>query len=893
VQRVRRLPEVHRVVIPGPWDRGSPRDVSAYDPRAEGARCDLCPLRGKQVVPAEPPRSGKKPLLILVGEGPGRKEEIYKVPFIGQSGSLLDDTLSDVGVARAEVFVANAALCRGDTDKEADRAAECCAPRLARELSALPSSIPIVPLGKQAAKSILGTKGVLLIRGFVWTARDLSTNLKAAGAALRKAERAKKGVQEAKLRLETVSARQKLEGRTVFPTVHPAFVLRSDAWTPILRLDLDRATRWARGELKEEHLADKIERVKTVRELVPGTYLATDEARTLRAAASKLEDTISCDIETESVDPLSPLTVKVLCVGLSDAERTVVFGPWRKEIHADLLTEILSTRTVVMHNGYNFDQPGLEKDGVKIDPNKVDDTLIAHHAFASHMPQRLDHVVSTFLDARPWKIRFGRRQATEKGLPPQNMEPDELYFYNACDCVLTARAWRAMQADLASEQEVYAHDKEIATFCKNMQVTGFRVDRKRKRLLSGALKRRAAALKGRLRTISGIADFMPGRLGEVRRILFTRLRAPMLNPTSTGLASTSNATLEVLKMGKGKAARFSDALLRWRVVCKIRSTYIEAVSVHRDHRAHYNWKSFGTVSGRFSCRMQSCPRWSTALEDRVREMYVAGLGCELFYFDLSQAEARFAANLSGDPEFINTCRGDVHVGNALVLFPEARAQIEKDPKGKYCLRHGAGGSAGTACTCGKPYRDVAKNAGFAVAYLAEAPTVFAYLRAQGFPVELGDVEAMLDRLKSSYRVYYEYVAENVAFVAKNGYLRTPLVGRIRWLGYSPPPTEVANGPIQSGIADVMNVRLLALQTELRGLVYTRTKTKTLLVEPRIVGQYHDAAVIEARRGDDRIVPALERLWKEPVRLPASIVCREAREFFLPTEIKRGRRWSEF
>ena len=878
-----RLPPVPGPMIPGPWDGGHPRDIRSYDPRKQGARCDICPLAGGTVVPAEPPRSGKKPLLVVVGEGPGRKEEIYKTPFVGQSGALLDETLSLVGVSRRNVYVQNAALCRGDTDKEADRAAECCAPRLARELSGLPPEVPIVPLGKQAAKSVLGVKSILLVRGFVWTCRDLTQGVKTAQAAVRKHEKHSGPlVTSACLKLETLTARHELAGRTVFPTIHPAFVLRSDAWTPILRLDLDRAARWARGELTEHMLADNLRKVEEVELLVPGTYLASDDAATVVAGLARFRPhaPIACDIETEATQPLSPLTVKVLCVGFSDGERAVVIGPWRPEVHAELVTAILKRCTTVFHNGYNFDQPCLEKDGVRVDPSRVEDTLIAHHAFASHMPQRLDHVVSTFLDSRPWKIKFGRRGAEEKGLPPQNMDPDELYFYNACDCVLTARAWAAMQADLADEQKVYAHDKEVALLCKQLPQTGFHVDRKRKRKLSLALKRRGAALKGRLRNISRVPDLAPARLGEIRRILFTRLRAPMLNPTASGLASTSNATLEVLKTGKGRAAKFSDALLRWRVVSKIKSTYVDATVVHRDVRAHFNWKSFGTVAGRFSSRMQSVPRWSGALEDRVREMYTAAPGCELFYFDLSQAEARMAANLSGDPEFINTCKGDVHVGNALVLFPDARETILKDPKGKHCARHGGSGSTLAACTCGKPYRDVAKNAGFAVAYLAEAPTVFAYLRAQGFPVELGDVEAMLDRLKTAYKAYYAYVASNVAFVAKHGYLRTALVGRVRWFGYAPPPTEIANFPIQSGIADVMNVRALRLVRQLPS-------------GARIVGQYHDAVITEARRGDDRIVPLLEKLWEEPVRFPASQVCPKACEFFLPTEIKRGRRWSEF
>ena len=91
-------------------------------------------------------------------------------------------------------------------------------------------------------------------------------------------------------------------------------------------------------------------------------------------------------------------------------------------------------------------------------------------------------------------------------------------------------------------------------------------------------------------------------------------------------------------------------------------------------------------------------------------------------------------------------------------------------------------------------------------------------------------------------------------------------------------------PIQSGIADVMNTRLLEMQDALR-----RPAPRV-----RLVAQVHDAAIFDTPKGDAALVDALiVKTWAEPIRIKPSIVCREAREFLLPAEIKEGRRWSSF
>jgi uracil-DNA glycosylase len=50
--------------------------------------------------------------LMFVGEAPGANEDRMGLPFVGQAGKLLDQLLDEVGLQRADVFVANVLKCR-------------------------------------------------------------------------------------------------------------------------------------------------------------------------------------------------------------------------------------------------------------------------------------------------------------------------------------------------------------------------------------------------------------------------------------------------------------------------------------------------------------------------------------------------------------------------------------------------------------------------------------------------------------------------------------------------------------------------------------------------------------------------------------------------------------
>jgi uracil-DNA glycosylase len=255
------------------------------------------------------------------------------------SGNVLDKALSKGKVNREECHITNTALCRGESDRDNERAAKCCAPRLLRELRELSPDIPILTLGKCAARAVLGVRSILVARGFVWAAKEIDS----VQAALKKAHKAQgQKKEEGVLKAETLAGRAALSGRTVLPTIHPAFVLRADTWNPIFQLDMARACRAANGELGP---------------LEDGGSHEVGDLTVLRG----MGDVVSCDIETDGVKPLE---TKMLCVGLSDGKKTAVIWPWKKKYARPLGKWLGTRRSVVFHNGWNFDVLVMRQHGV-------------------------------------------------------------------------------------------------------------------------------------------------------------------------------------------------------------------------------------------------------------------------------------------------------------------------------------------------------------------------------------------------------------------------------------------------------------------------------------------------------------------------------------------------
>jgi DNA polymerase len=104
--------------------------------------------------------------VMLVGEAPGRDEDMEGLPFVGRSGQLLDRILSAIGLDRTSVYIANVIPWRPPGNRTpTPQETEICRPFIERQIELANPRI-LVTLGGPSAKLLLNTtEGVLRLRG--------------------------------------------------------------------------------------------------------------------------------------------------------------------------------------------------------------------------------------------------------------------------------------------------------------------------------------------------------------------------------------------------------------------------------------------------------------------------------------------------------------------------------------------------------------------------------------------------------------------------------------------------------------------------------------------------------------------------------------------------------
>jgi DNA polymerase len=180
--------------------------------------CTKCPLsaRRNHAVPGE---GNALSDVLLVGEGPGAREDTTGRPFVGPAGQLLTELLHAIGWERADVFITNVVKCRppGNRDPEPDEIASCAA-YLDRQERALDPAV-VVTLGRHSLQRYLPGARISSVHG---------------------------------------QLRRSYSGLHVFPMYHPAAALHQASLRETLFRDmrsLPAALLAARQALVDEHVA--------------------------------------------------------------------------------------------------------------------------------------------------------------------------------------------------------------------------------------------------------------------------------------------------------------------------------------------------------------------------------------------------------------------------------------------------------------------------------------------------------------------------------------------------------------------------------------------------------------------------------------------------------------
>ncbi|ABS62341.1 phage SPO1 DNA polymerase-related protein [Parvibaculum lavamentivorans DS-1] len=167
-----------------------------------------CPLRytAKNLVFAD---GNPQARIMLVGEAPGRDEDLQGLPFVGRSGQLLDRMLAAIGLDRTSVYIANTLPWRPPGNRTPTPAEHAiCMPFIERHIELMAPKVLLL-LGGVSAKQLLRTDtGIMRLRGRWTTARIGECDIPA------------------------------------LPTLHPAYLLRQPAQKRLAWRDLMSFRAW-------------------------------------------------------------------------------------------------------------------------------------------------------------------------------------------------------------------------------------------------------------------------------------------------------------------------------------------------------------------------------------------------------------------------------------------------------------------------------------------------------------------------------------------------------------------------------------------------------------------------------------------------------------------------
>ena len=119
---------------------------------AECRACALCEARTNPVFGV----GEKTAEVMLVGEGPGEREDLEGEPFVGKAGLLLDDMLKIIGLDRkSNVYIANVVKCRPPGNRDPlPQEQRACLPWLREQFRLIRPKI-VLCLGRIAAGALI------------------------------------------------------------------------------------------------------------------------------------------------------------------------------------------------------------------------------------------------------------------------------------------------------------------------------------------------------------------------------------------------------------------------------------------------------------------------------------------------------------------------------------------------------------------------------------------------------------------------------------------------------------------------------------------------------------------------------------------------------------------
>lgn len=572
-----------------------------------------------------------------------------------------------------------------------------------------------------------------------------------------------------------------------------------------------------------------------------GEYELVDSLEALDRWIERIRDAgiYAFDIETDSIDPRDAQPVGFSIAVSSGAGCYVPLrGPDGDVLPADevrtRLTPVLgdSDLTLIGQN-FKYDWQVLERWGVPVARVAFDTMIAAWLVDTTAGSYGMDRLARDYLgyETVHYADLFGENlsRLEVSGRSFTEVPLDKATRYSAEDADITFRLYTVLDPLLDSRgvRELFETvEMPLVPVLAAMELEGIGLDVFTLEKYSEELTAQISRIEEEIYELVG-HDFNIGSTKQLQQVLFEERRLQPVKKTKTGF-STDNSVLQELS----REDPVPERVLRYRMLTKLRSTYVDALPRlvnRRTGRIHTSLNQTGTATGRLSStdpNLQNIP----IREDegrRIRDSFVPREGWIFVSADYAQIELVVLAHLSGDPALRDAfiTGEDVHRRTAGLIFGVGPDEVSSEQ------------------------RRIAKTINFGVMYGMSA---FRLSNELGIPRK--DADAFITAYFDTYSEIRTFIDATIAKAEKDGEIRT-LLGRPRPLPdinnrnrtvKAGVERVAVNTPIQGSAADIVKNAMLSVAERLR-------KEK---LRSRLILQVHDELILECPPEEEQTVKAL-------------------------------------
>jgi DNA polymerase I len=496
----------------------------------------------------------------------------------------------------------------------------------------------------------------------------------------------------------------------------------------------------------------------------------------------------------------------------------------------------------VAHDGkYQLLAIGAREDGIEAAGIDFDTQVAAYLLGDSNMSLQRLAFSRVQLETVDPKTFLG---SGSKAIPYSRAPIEDVARYAATNVDLTLRSVEPLRQELdeSALTEVYEEiDLPHIPVLARMERFGVALDGDQLRELDTALTERIAAAEQAVYDAVG-HEVKIGSPQELSTVLFEELGLPKTRKTKTGYTTDADA-LEPLRAVHPAV----DAILNWRELTKIKSTYVDTLPHQvnpRTNRVHTVYSQVTAATGRLSSNhpnLQNIPV-RTEVGRLVRNAFVArdcGDDPMFLAIDYSQIELRILAHLSGDEELRRAFHEgkDIHRATASNVFHKPESEVTAEDRRR------------------------AKVFNFGVLY---GLTAFGMSTREGIPRD--EAEAFIEAYFKAFPKVQEWREQTVAEARDRGYAVT-LSGRRRYIpdlrsgnrNLRQAGERVAiNMPVQGTAADIIKIAMNRIDPELEARRQQGAKARLILqVHDELIFELPREELDEVREIAHRLMPSLE------------------------------------